>query len=93
MCAEPRLSFFSYTPTAHATTVMLPTSHGVFDPPKPAVYAQNIVVTGHYDPYAPPRIPTTVAAPVASSSSVKTLRAYKVDLVIAWYLHPTSYPF
>lgn len=54
------------------------------DPPKMNGFSTGIVATAgsssipHYDPYAPPRKPATVSAPVASSSANgKALREFK----------------
>ncbi|KDR84933.1 hypothetical protein GALMADRAFT_149463 [Galerina marginata CBS 339.88] len=54
----------------------LPTSasslHSTFDPPKINPYATSHAGSssiGHYDPYAPPRRPSGVSAPIPSSSS------------------------
>jgi E3 SUMO-protein ligase PIAS1 len=78
------LSFSSrYTPSNRVTSAMASTSHGVYDPPKPNAFTQNVASgVAHYDPYAPPRRPATVAAPVASSSSVKALRVSNVGFFL-----------
>ena len=81
MCAKKLILSFSsrYTPSNRVTSAIASTSHGVYDPPKPNAYTQTVASgVGHYDPYAPPRRPATVAAPVASSSSVKALRVSNV---------------
>ncbi|KAF9535418.1 PINIT domain-containing protein [Crepidotus variabilis] len=66
-----------YTPSNRALPMGMvqsaSASHASFDPPKMNAYSAGTSAgtssIAHYDPYAPPRRPTTVSAPVASSST------------------------
>ena len=48
------------------------TSHATYDPPKANLYSTSTAGSssiGHYDPYAPPKRPTGVSAPLPTPSS------------------------
>lgn len=99
---RPPSSSSSYTPSNRALPMGMvqsaSASHASFDPPKMNAYSAGTSAgtssIAHYDPYAPPRRPTTVSAPVASSSTTgKALRKFKRLHVLSQALMSYSHSF